>query len=275
MKSVITALLAAAMFLGAVSTGFGLPKVNDLLKKLDDLQTVRGDTSAKINLTQNKQGQLPKAYEFVNYRRDALDAFLMVITAPDLEKGNGYLKVGDDMWLYRRNTRTFQHINRDESIEGTDAKAGDFERRKLADLYTAATNADGSEKISEEMLGKVPVYKIDLIEKVNDVTYPRQVYWVERDTTLPRKVQSYSLSGALMQTGYYFKYTIIDGKYYLINGMFVDEFEGLTVSNVMKNGVQTTVTNKENKTILSISDISTKPVDPAVFTKAYLENLSK
>ena len=32
---------------------------------------------------------------------------------------------------------------------------------------------------------------------------------------------------------------------------------------------------KGNKTIVEISDISTKKIDDSVFTKAYLENLSK
>lgn len=268
------AIASALLFIGA-SAGYSLPKVADILKKLDDQQTVRGDTSARVKITQNKQGQAPKQFEFVNYRRDADDSFLMVIVAPDQEKGNGYLKKGEDLWLYRRNTRTFQHINRDESISGTDAKAGDFERRKLSELYTAATNKDGSEKISEEMLGAIPVYKVEVMAKVNDVTYPKQIYWLERDTTLPKKQQSFSLSGTLMQTAYYIKYTTIEGKYYLINGMFVDEFEGLSVTNVMKNGAMTVMTNKENKSIISIENISSKSVDPSIFTKAYLENLSK
>ncbi len=43
---------------------------------------------------------------------------LIVMSAPEAEKGNGYLRMGDNLWMYRRNTRTFQHINRDESIGG-------------------------------------------------------------------------------------------------------------------------------------------------------------
>lgn len=59
----------------------------------------------------------------------------MVTTAPQSEKGNGYLRTGNNFWMYRQNTRTIQHINRDESINGTDTKAGDFERKKTTELY--------------------------------------------------------------------------------------------------------------------------------------------
>ena len=251
----------------SLTSVWSLPPVSELLDKLDNLQSLTGDLSAKVNLTQQKAGQGVKVYDSIFYRRDKDDTFLMIVIGPDYEKGNGYLKVGDNMWMYRRNTRTFQHINRDESISGTDSKAGDFEKNKRSELYMGATNAAGKELISEEMLGKVPVYKFELLAKVNDVTYPKQIYWVERETSLPRKVQSYSLSGTLMQTSYFLKYTQIDGKYFMLKSMFVDEFEGVSVKD--------NVTNKENKTIMEISGISLQKIDDSIFTKAYLENLSK
>jgi hypothetical protein len=154
--------------------------------------------------------------------------------------------------MYRRNTRTFQHINRDENIGGSDAKAGDFEKRKFTELYKPV-----AETPVEEMLGQTPVYRFEVTARVNDVTYPKQIYWVERTTYLPRKVESYSLSGQLMTTSYYLKYTQIEGKYVLVKGLFVDEFE------------------VGNKTLMEMSGISLAPIPESVFTKAYLENLSK
>jgi hypothetical protein len=60
-----------------------------------------------------------------------------------------------------------------------------------------------------------------------------------------------------MQTAYYLKYSIVDDSYVPVKMMYVDEFE------------------KGNKTIVEISGISTKALDDKLFTKAYLENLSK
>jgi hypothetical protein len=245
------------IFMFACASVYAKPTVSDIINKIDFMMEQIGDISVKVSLVQNKARQGVKNYESLYFRRDKTDEFLIVILAPDTEKGNGYLRVGENFWLYRQNTRTFQHISRDESIMGTDTKAGDFEKRKLVDLYKPMTDPKGAEIIEEEMLGKKPVYKFTLLAKVNDVTYPKQVYWVERDNNLMLKVQSYSLSGTLMQTAYFPKWTQIDGKYIWLQLISIDEFE------------------KGNKTIVELSGISTQKLDPRIFTKAYLENLSK
>ena len=236
---------------------YSLPKAVDIMKEMENQQNFETDLTAKIKITQKKVDQGVKVYESIYRRSDKIDAFLIVALAPDAEKGNGYLNVGDDFWLYRRNTRTFQHINRDESISGTDARAGDFEKRKFTELYEPAKDASGKELLSEEKLGKLDVYKLELKAIVNDVTYPKLIYWVTKDEYLPRKIQSFSLSGTLMNTSYILKYTKIEGKYFFIKTLYVDEFE------------------KGNKSAMELSGISLKKIDKKVFTKAYLENLSK
>ncbi len=252
----IAFIMLAALFLAAPSVQ-AAPTVTEIMKKMDYIMEQIGDISVKATIVQNKARQGVKNYAFLYFRRDVTDEFLIVALEPDTEKGNGYLRVGENFWMYRQNTRTFQHISRDESIMGTDAKGGDFEKRKLVDLYRPLTGPDGTEIIEEEMLGKKPVYKFTLLAKVNDVTYPKQVYWVQRDNFLFLKVQSYSLSGTLMQTAYYPRWTQIDGKYIPIQHIYIDEFE------------------KGNKSIVDLSGISTQKLDPKIFTKAYLENLSK
>lgn len=244
------ALLLIPCLLDAIS-------VSEIMKKMEQMQDQGVDISAKAVLTHQKVRQGVKIYESLFFRRDSDDSFLIIMTSPEVEKGNGYLRVGDNFWMYRRNTRTFQHISRDEEISGTDAKAGDFEKRKFTELYRPVTDKGNREIMTEEMLGKKPVYRFEVIAKVNDVTYPKEIYWVEKENFLPLKVESYSLSGTLMQTAYYPKYTQIQGKYIFLQGLFVDEFE------------------KGNKTILELSGISLDKLDNSLFTKAYLENLSK
>jgi len=234
-----------------------LPSIDEVLKKIQYNTELTTDASAKVVLTQQKSGQGTKVVDMVYYRRDADKSFLIVITAPENEKGNGYLRVEDNFWMYRINTRTFQHINRDESIAGTDAKGDDFEDRKLTELYQGALDSSGKEIISEAVLGKIPVYLFEIKAKVRDVDYPKKIYWVGKDNFLVLKEQSYSLSGTLMQTAYYKKYTMVNKKYIPVEHLYIDEFE------------------KGNKTIVEISDIRVDPLDDKIFTKAYLENLSK
>ncbi len=233
------------------------PSVNSILKQIDYISELNSDGTAKVQITQQKAGEGVKVFQTIYYRRDRDDSFLIIFTAPEVEKGNGYLRVGDNFWMYRRNTRTFQHVNRDESIGGTDAKGEDFEDKELTEMYKPALDANGKEKISETKLGDIPVYQFELEAKIEDVSYPKVVFWVRQDNYLPLKTQSYSLSGTLMETAYSLKYTTIEGKYLCIKSMIIDEFE------------------KGNKTLVEISDISVKKIDDYVFTKAYLENLSK
>jgi len=231
-------------------------RVVPILKAIDENYKMKKDIRAEVTLTQQRAGQGTKIIDMAYFRRDSDDAFLIVMNAPENEKGNGYLRVGDNFWMYRINTRTFQHVNRDESIGGTDAHSEDFETRKLNELYGPAVSS-GTEKFSEEMLGKVPVYRFEILAKVNDVDYPRQIFWTRRDNNLLLKQESYSLSGTLMQTAYFLKFTQIEGRYVPVKQMFIDEFE------------------KGNKTIVEIANLVPGKLDDKIFTKAHLENLSK
>lgn len=238
------------------STVFAAPKVNDLLKAIDTITELKTDGTAQVTMTQQKDKEGVKVWDSIYYRRDKDDSFLIVFTAPESEKGNGYLKHGDNMWMYKRNTRTFQHINRDESIAGSDVKAEDLENKKLTDLYQPVVDKSGKEILTETKLGDVPVYQFEVKSKIENVAYPKRIYWIRKDNYLPLKIQSFSLNGTLMQTAYFLKYTQIQGKYLFVKGMFIDEFE-------------------KTKTIVEIKNISVRKIEDHIFTKAYLENLSK
>ena len=231
--------------------------VTDVLKKLDDLRKLDEDVTSKVQIAMRDAKQGDKLMEAIYFAKDTTDQFLIVMTKPESEKGNGYLKMGKNFWMYRRNTRSFQHVARNESIAGTDANAGDFETPKYAEQYTAAKDANGKEEVSAEQLGGVPVLRIELVSTQPDVDYPKKIIWVRQDNGLPLKEQSFSLSGTLMNTQYYLKYSEINGRYIAVKQLVVDEFE------------------KGNKTLWEISDISFKKLSDDVFSKAYLENLSK
>lgn len=241
----------------AISSFAELPSIVSLLVKLDEFTNLKSDLSATVSMTQQKPNQGVKNFGVLYYRRDSDKSFLMIMTDPEAERGNGYLRMGDNFWMYRKNTRTFQHINRDENIAGTDARGDDFEQRPLPDLYDGAKDSTGAELISEEMLGQIAVYKFKIRAKVNDVDYPSKTIWMQKDKFLQLKEECYANSGALMQTAYYLKYTEVEKRFIPVKQIFIDEFE------------------KGNKTIVELSNISMKKVDDALFTKAYLENLSK
>lgn len=228
-----------------------------ILLRIEKNTSLKEDVTAKVTLVQQKASQGVKTIEMQFFRRDADKSFLIVMTAPPAEKGNGYLRVDDHFWMYRRNTRSFQHVNRDENIGGTQAQGDDFEDRKLTEMYKPETDSSGRAALAEEMLGAIAVYKLTVTAKAKDVDYPRKIYWARKDNGLLLKEQSFALSGALMQTSYFLKYTPIGDSFVPVEQIFIDEFE------------------KGNKTKMNLTQIELKPLSKHLFTKAYLENLSQ
>jgi hypothetical protein len=235
------------------------PSVQQIIDYIDSTYQLRSDMTARAKITTKDPEQGTKVIESVLYRRDKDDAFLVVLAAPETERGNGYLRVGDNMWLYKRATRTFTHIGRDEKIGGSNATAGDFETRKFRELYKPSTDSSGKEILSEETLGsaKIPVYRMEVVAQVNDVKYPKLVMWITRDKYLELKRESYSLSGTLMETDLFTNYKEIEGRYVPLLQKFTDEVE------------------KGRTSLLEITGLTFSAVDNYKFDKSYLESLSK
>ena len=245
------------ILLFTTSSILAFPPGKLILQNIDDNYKLTGDIKARVTITQQKSGQGTRTVETSFSRRDRDDAFLITITGPESDKGNGYLRIGDNLWIYRRNTRTFQHISRSESIAGTDARGDDFEYRKISEQYQILLDSSGTEKVGLDTLGTIPVYRIELLAKVNDVDFPRKTLWVRTDNFLILKDRSYSRSGTPLQTAFYLKYVKTSGSSIPVKQMYIDEFE------------------KGNKSIVEISEIDTRVLDDFIFTKAYLENLNR
>lgn len=257
MKKIIIAAILVLTVLLLSQRCFAEGLVTSILNEMDARQDLGIDVTAKVTLTEQRVRQGVRQIDYVYYFRSTDDAYLLVAVSPEREKGNGYLRVENNTWMYRKNTRTFQHMSRSDSIGDTDVSSESLERRKFTELYGPVTDENGNEIYTEEMLGKIPVYKFEAKALVKDVSYPKHIFWVRRDNYLELKRDSYSLSNTLMQTSYTLKYAEIEGRYLAVKGMVVDQFE------------------KGNKTIYEASGLSLKAIDNAVFTKAYLENLSK
>jgi len=251
---------AFTMLFNSTTVAAEMPTVTAIMQKMEAIEFIDSDLIVKMTFTQHKKDQGVQVLESVFYRRDADDSFLMVMAAPEKEKGNGYLRVGDNIWMYRRNSRTFQKMSRYERIAGTDSRASDYEKRKFTALYEPILDTQGQELLTAETLGKaqIPVYRFEVLAKVKDVDFPKTIFWVTQADFLTLKTEDYSVSGTHMATSYTTKYMTLPGGKYLPEKMiFVDEFE------------------KGNKTILDLSQVALQPIDHDVFTKAHLENLSK
>lgn len=240
-----------------ISISYCEENVSAILKALEQNMSIESDVSAKVTLTQYKVDQGSKKMVAMYFRKDSDNSILMYFIAPEADKGNGYLRVDENWWMYRRNTRTFQHIGRDENIGGSNLHSDDFEYKKLTSLYSGLVTHSGKDSINLDTIGGIPTYKFPVQAIVTDVSYSKKKLWVNIKNNLQIKEECFSSTGTLMQTNYYLKYAPIANRYLSVKQIGVDEVE------------------KGNKTLMEVSDISTNKIEKYVFTKAHLENISK
>jgi outer membrane lipoprotein-sorting protein len=227
------------------------PDLRAMLQTVDEMSNFdTTDFSATYTIVSEKPGEQTSVFTIRMFRRDRTDQFLLLFLEPEIQKGQGYLQLEDNLWFYDPESRKFSHSSVKENLEDSETKNSDFRRSSLAEDYEV-------ESYSEDTLGKYPVYVIDLKANNNEVPYPRLKLWIHTERPLVLKVENYSLSGRLMRTAYYPKYTRVSDRFIPSRMLFVDE---------LKEGEKTQVT---------IKDASVADLPDSVFTKAYLERVNR
>ncbi len=233
--------------LSALTTG----EAKQLLINLDELRNFDSvDFSAVMTMVSQDPEKGVEKMKVQQFRRDSDDMFLMLFLEPDSKKGQGYLRVNDNLWFYDPESRKFNHTSMKESFGGTDAKHSDFRVSTLEEDYNV-------EKVTEGKLGKFPVYILDLKAVNDEVTYPREKLWITKNTNLLLKSEDYSGTDRLMRTSLYPKYAKVGKKYIPTIMIFVDDLiEG-------------------KKTQITLTNISTKDLPDTIFTKSYVERVNR
>jgi outer membrane lipoprotein-sorting protein len=184
------------------------------------------------------------------FRRDSQDKFLILFQEPVTQKGQGYLRVDDNLWFYDPESRKFSHSSMKEQFSGTDANNSDFGQSSLADDYRVAEIAEGK-------LGKYDVYIMVLDATNNEVTYPKTKIWVTEESNLVLKKEDYSANGRMMRTSFFPSYTKAGDRFIVTKMIFVD--------NLIDG----------KKTQITLNDVSVDPLPDSLFTKAHVERVSR
>ena len=160
--------------------------------------------------------------------------------------------------MYDPNTGKWMRRTERERIGGTSSRSVDFGDSRLAEDYHV--RYDG-----EDTLGKLKVYRIHLTvkEEVVDVLYPIIDLWIDQKTHNTLKRAEYSLSGKLMRTSYYLKWT---KRYNELKKDYVFQPQEVRIYDELKKGNSTIILNKT---------IDFKPLDKNIFTKAWVESMSR
>lgn len=247
-------LIAGLLFLAAAGTASAI--TNEELQEKLGLADYRAtfsesDFQATIKMVSvDPTFTEPKIREYTQFRRDGNDAMVMVTLQPEVDKGQGKLRIDENMWSYDPESRNFTHTTLKENIEGTDVKNNDLKKPTIASDYTVTGFTEGK-------LGAFDVYIINLKAINEEVPYAFQKAYMRKDNFVLLMIQSYSLTDRLLRTTYYPTYSKIGDKYIATTTIYKDE---LVV------GKQTTMT---------MYNISLAPIPDSVFSKAYIEKINK
>ena len=177
------------------------------------------DVTSDFTLVQKKAAEADRVLRLNIYRRDSAGLFTIIFSYPDSEKGKGYLRQGDDLFLYLPTTREFVYRNRKDDIGSTDVRT---------DIFGRLTNL---EKFNVRYVGRATVSKweCDVVRfdaKVPDVSFPIQKWYVRLSDGLPVKVENFSASEALLRTFYYVDFKqVAAGKYIFTRFLAVNNLE--------------------------------------------------
>ncbi|MGB0294820.1 MAG: outer membrane lipoprotein-sorting protein [Flavobacteriaceae bacterium] len=131
--------------------------------------------------------------------------------SPEREKGTKMLKLEDRLWIYSPATdRIIQlsgHLLR-QSVMGSDLSYEDMmEERKLTDIYTPSV-------LGIEELDNRQTYKMELLGKVEDVSYYKRILWIDTARFVPLKEELYAKSGKLLKKTSLSEVKQIQGRWY-------------------------------------------------------------
>jgi hypothetical protein len=245
------------LVLAAAAAGFA-EDFTALLKNADALVNFpESDFSAEYTIIREVPGEGLNTTECVIFRRDAARQYVIVITAPKINKGQGYLKMDETIWFYDPESRKFNSTSSRERFQNSIARNADFTRSTLAEDYAVA-------KGEKTKLGVYDCWLLDLKAARDGVTYPAGRLWVSTDG-LVRKLENYSLSGQLLRTIAVSGYQKLGARFVPNKILILDNLKGKTENGRLVH----------EKIQITIAKPSQKALPDSVFSKTFLETMSK
>jgi hypothetical protein len=228
------------------------PKAAALVTSYENKLNLEGlDITSTFTLVQKKEGEADRVLRILIWRRDAADTFTLLFQYPESEKGKGYWRSKDDLYLYLPSTREFVYRNRKDDVGGSDVRTDLFGKSDTLGQYWATLA--GSAKVAS---WDCDIVRLDA--KKLDVAYPIQKLYLRKTDGLPVKAEAFSAGETLLRTNYYVEYKeVAPSKFIFTKLLAVDALE------------------KGQKTFLTNDNISTAKIQDYTFSKAFLEEKSR
>lgn len=236
---------------------FSLEESRQILSMVDALVGYEEyDFSGEYTIIDDKPGQGTSRTKTTIFRRDRHNTYTIIVMEPASDKGKGYLRQGDMLWLYDPVPRRFTVTSARDRFQNSNARNSDFTKSTLAEDYRIVGH-------STQKLGSYDTDVYDLESLTDEVSYPKMKIWIDQDN-LVRKSEDYSLSGRHMRTTAVLDYARIKDRYIPVRIVIQDELRGREVNGQFKN----------YRTLISVAKPSFQELPDMVFTRSYIERVS-
>ncbi len=254
MARTLTLVLASLLLsLGAYAVEYA-----DLLRRADSLVSfLENDFSAEYTFVQDIPGEGRSVTKAAVFRRDGEAKYVIIVLEPSVNRGQGYLKVDETLWFYDPYSRRYNTSSAKDRFQNSNARNSDFTQSTLAQDYRVVSG-------SEERLGRFDCWLLELRATTDEVAYPKMKLWISKDG-LVRKYEDYSLSGRLLRTTAVPAYTRVGERYVPQKLLIVDALRGAEIDGRFRY----------EQTQISIAKPSLKTLPDSVFSKSFLESVSR
>ena len=249
--------LIISFLTGTVLFAETVSEYQEILKKVDSLVTFNDtDLSAEYVIVKKDPGGAVSTDVAAMFRRDKTDQFLILILEPEVDKGKGYLKIGDNLWLYDPVGRSFTFTSARERFQNSSARNSDFKRSNYYKDYKVVSG-------KKTKLGKFNCSLLELDAVSENVSYQKIKLWIS-DDNLVRKIEDYSLSGQKMRTTAIPTYQKVGDRWVPKRIVILDHliFRKINGKNVYE------------RTSITVNKPSLKKLPDTVYTKEYLEKVN-
>lgn len=170
------------------------PKAQEIVRKADEARYPAGQFSFFVKVTDSDEGSSSNETVYKVHTKDS-DNSLVETKSPERMRGRKLLMKKHDLWMFLPNLKKPTRVGFEQRLTG-EVSNGDLARTNFAEDYTAKLL--GEEKTEGHLC-----YKLLLTANHKETTYRRIVYWVDKSSFMPIKVNFYALSGKLLKIGKY------------------------------------------------------------------------
>ena len=200
MRSAATLTLRAALLFATVLEAHARPpSAEQILRKAEEVRNPDLDYAVDFTIHGVSRGDVVKerdaSYSMVARGKDRT---VILMRSPDNLYGALVLMVEDKYWMLLPKASKPWELSGAQMMNG-DVATGDLARSNLTRGYAASLSG-------EEPLDGEACFRLELLAKSDAARYTRIVYWVAKKGFLPKKLEHYGRTGALLKTVTYGDY---------------------------------------------------------------------